>query len=197
MAKRSSIKNKVDVNGNLINERDNDATFEFEYMKTPLYKFTFKNKRIKRWVERNCTGLTLNLFAGCVKLNINEVRNDLNERMLAEYHMDALSFILFYKRLLRKQPDKYRLFDTVLLDPPYSYRKSMEKYEGVVSSPFNKLKEHIPFILNKNGWVITFGYHSVCMGSNRGFTQEGLLLMSHGGAIHDTIAVKERRLLLA
>lgn len=46
-------------------------------------------------------------------------------------------------------------------------------------------------IMNVGGRVITFGYHSVSMGKRRGFTQERILLMSHGGAIHDTIAVVE------
>ena len=49
------------------------------------------------------------------------------------------------------------------------------------------------FKLNKNGRVITFGYHSISMGKSRGFSQEKILLMSHGGAIHDTIAVIERK----
>jgi hypothetical protein len=31
------------------------------------------------------------------------------------------------------------------------------------------------------------------MGQRRGFEQEHILLMSHGGAIHDTIAVIERK----
>jgi hypothetical protein len=48
-------------------------------------------------------------------------------------------------------------------------------------------------ILEPNGIVITFGYHSNVMGQRRGFEQEHILLMSHGGAIHDTIAVIERK----
>ena len=48
-------------------------------------------------------------------------------------------------------------------------------------------------IMDKRGIVITFGYHSNVMGKNRGFEQEHILLMSHGGAIHDTIAVIERK----
>ena len=36
---------------------------KFTYMKTPLYRYTFKNKKIKKWVEENCEGKVLNLFA--------------------------------------------------------------------------------------------------------------------------------------
>lgn len=157
---------------------------KFTYMKTPLYRYTFKNARIREWVETNVEGKVLNLFAGKVKLNCDEVRNDLNFDMNAEYHLDALEFV--------KTWDGPK-FDTVLLDPPYALRKSMEMYDGKICSPFNATKNEIVSILVPEGIVITLGYHSVSMGKTRGFEQEHILLMSHGGAIHDTIATIERR----
>lgn len=150
-----------------------------------MNKYTFKSKKIREWVEENCEGLILNLFAGETLLDIEEIRNDIREEMPANYHMDALEFVKTIS-----EP----LFNTVLLDPPYAYRKSMEMYEGAVASPFNKLKDAIVEILKPNGIVITFGYHSVSMGKGRGFEQEHILLMSHGGAIHDTIAIIERKI---
>jgi len=39
-----------------------------------------------------------------------------------------------------------------------------------------------------------FGCHSISMGKKRGFKQEHLLVMSHGGAIHDTIVIVERKI---
>lgn len=164
---------------------------KFTYMKTPLYKMTFQNKRICEWVENQCEGLVLNLFAGVTKLNANEVRNDIREEMPADSHLDALEFVKFWKKKVSSKQKP--LFTTIILDPPYSYRKSMEMYDGAISSPFNQLKNEIPNILTPNGIVITFGYHSVSMGQKRGFEQEHLLVMSHGGAIHDTIAINERR----
>ena len=83
-------------------------------------------------------------------------------------------------------------FDTILLDPPYAYRKSMEMYKGIRCSPFRQLKDEITRVLKKNGKVITFGYHSNTMGAGRGFMVEKVALFSHGGAIHDTIASVER-----
>jgi len=153
-------------------------------MKTTLNRFTFSNKRILRWVEQNYEAPVLNLFAGKTLLSCKEIRNDINEKMTADFHMDALKFIKTWKG---------KKFSTVLLDPPYSYRKSMEMYEGKVMSPFNSLKNNIPNILEKNGIVITFGYHSISMGKKRGFSQEHLLVISHGGAIHDTLAIIERQ----
>jgi len=157
---------------------------KFTYLKTPLNKYTFKAPKIRQWVEQNVEGKVLNLFAGQIKLDCDEIRNDLRDDMPADYHMDAFEFVKTWKG------DK---FDTVLLDPPYALRKSMEMYEGAKVSSFNKIKNLAPSILRENGIVITFGYHSNVMGNKRGFKQEHILLMSHGGAIHDTIAVIERK----
>jgi len=140
---------------------------------------------MKEWVETNCEGKTLNLFAGKTKLLVNEIRNDLDGEMLADYHMDALAFVLDWNG---------EKFNTVLLDPPYAYRKSMEMYKGIIASPFRQLKDAIPDILKDNGIVITFGYHSTVMGTGRGFKVERICLFSHGGAIHDTIATIERKI---
>ena len=155
---------------------------KLEYMKTPLNKYTFSIKPIRKWVEENSKGKVLNLFAGKTYLNLDEVRVDSDNTMEADYYMDAYDFV----------KERRNKFDTIILDPPYAYRKSMEMYHGNKASRFNKVKDLIPKILNKGGIVITFGYHSVSMGKSRGFKQVKILLMSHGGAIHDTIAIIER-----
>lgn len=154
----------------------------FEHIKCPLNRYTFQVKSMRKWVEKMCIGRTLNLFAGKTALDINEIRNDIDTEMTADFHLDALQFVKTYVG----EP-----FDTILLDPPYSYRKSMEMYKGNVVSPFLKLKDAIPEIINKSGRVITFGYHSVSMGKKRGFSVSNIAIFSHGGAIHDTIATVE------
>jgi len=157
----------------------------FDYIKCPLNRYTFKVKRIRNWVEKNCEGKTLNLFSGKTKLNIDEIRNDLDDEALADYNKDALQFVKDWNG---------EKFDTILLDPPYSYRKSMEMYKGIKASSFRQLKDEIPRILKSTGIVITFGYHSITMGKKRNFEIERIALFSHGGAIHDTIASIERSL---
>ena len=156
---------------------------EFEYIKTPLHRYTFSVKPIKEWVERNSKGKVLNLFAGKTKLKLDEFRVDIDKTMIADIYMDSYDFV-------KQCKDK---FDTIILDPPYAYRKSMEMYNGNKASKFNQVKDLIPNILNKDGIVITFGYHSVSMGNSRGFIQKKILLMSHGGAIHDTIVTIEKK----
>jgi len=157
---------------------------KFDYIKTPLNKYTFKNKPMREWVEDNCEGYTLNLFAGITKLNINEVRNDLDKEAVSDYNLDALEFCKKWKG---------KKFNTILLDPPYAYRKSMEMYKGIIASPFLQMKNEISKIIKPGGIVITFGYHSVSMGVGRGFYVERVALFSHGGSIHDTIATIERK----
>jgi 16S rRNA G966 N2-methylase RsmD len=157
---------------------------DITYMKTPLTRYTFGNKEIKGWVEDRCRDkYVLNLFAGRTFLGrCEEVRNDIDESMPADYHEDALDFVSNWNG---------EKFDVVVLDPPYSYRKSMEFYNGHKASRFNMVKDNLVYRIKMDGIVITFGYHSVSMGKCRGFVQKEILLMNHGGAIHDTIAVVE------
>ena len=153
-----------------------------EVYKCPIHRYTFSVPDFKQFVEKEIKGLALNLFCGPTKLNINEVRNDLSLEVEADYHMDAYECITQWK-----EPT----FDTIILDPPYAYRKSMEFYEGRKASSFLKVKDYIPTVLKNKGRVITFGYHSHSMGVNRNFEVEKIGLFSHGGAIHDTIATVE------
>jgi len=160
-----------------------EENINIELYKCPLHRYTFEIKDMREWAEKMSFGLTLNLFAGKIKLtNIIEIRNDLDQEIEADSHLDALDCI--------KQWDK-PTFDTILLDPPYSYRKSMEMYGGRKASKFKMVKDYIPTILKKNGRVITFGYHSVSMGKTRGFYISDIAIFSHGGAIHDTISTVE------
>jgi hypothetical protein len=155
----------------------------FEHLRCPLHRYTFSVNPIRLWVERHCEGKVLNLFAGPTLLSVDEVRNDLDLAMPADFHLDALEFLRGWTGAR---------FDTVLLDPPYALRKSMELYKGHICSPFRQLKDEIPHCLSPGGIVITFGYHSIVMGAGRKFSLERLALFSHGGAIHDTIASVER-----
>lgn len=157
----------------------------FTYLKQPLRRYTFEAPKIREWLEKRAKGKVLNLFAGKTNLNLDEVRNDLDNSMVADYHKDAYEFVKGWNK---------GKFDTIILDPPYSYRKSMEKYNGNYTSRFNLIKNEIPRILADNGIVITFGYHSTFMGKKRGFKLLDICLICHGGAQHDTIAIIEGRI---
>ena len=130
----------------------------------------------------------LNLFAGPTRLDgCHETTNDLNPEFKTRYQNDAL-------QCARLQYNLGNYFDVVLIDAPYSYRKSMELYEGHKNSRFKQVLDVIPEILRPDGIVITFGYQSNVMSKKRGFAIREICLISHGGAQHDTIATVEERI---
>jgi len=156
---------------------------ELELINTNLRRYTFESPRIKKWVEDNSNGKCLNLFAGKTKLNLDEIRNDVDQTMLADYHKDAVDFVKEWKG---------EKFDTIILDPPYSYRKSMEMYNGNKASRFRILADLIPNILKDNGIVISFGYHSTFLSKKRNATLKKLCVFAHGGSQHCTIGIIEQ-----
>jgi len=105
---------------------------ELELINTNLRRYTFESPKIKKWVEENSNGKCLNLFAGKTKLNIDEVRNDIDDIALKDYQMDALDFV--------KYAIKENLsFDTIILDPPYAYRKQWKCTMVIIVQNLNKL----------------------------------------------------------
>ncbi len=160
-----------------------DKKPELQLIRTNLRRYTFQSPKIKRWVEKNAYGKVLNLFSGKTLLNINELRVDVDPLMKADYQIDALDFVREWDG---------ELFDTIILDPPYSYRKSMEMYNGNYSSKFKQIADIIPTILSKEGRVISFGYHSTFIGTKRKFYLDTMCIFAHGGAQHCTIAIIEK-----
>lgn len=172
---------------------------KFTYFKQPLNRYTFKAPKIKAWIEEQCRGKrVLNLFAGKIRLDgCNEITNDLDSSIITDHKMDALNCLVWLRA-------RWEKFDVVILDPPYAYRKVMEKYivakdnvavnEVKQNSRFKKVLDMVPYVLAEGGKVITFGYHSRVMSGKRGFETVEVLLVSHGGAQHDTIAAVEKRI---
>ena len=156
---------------------------QLELVRTNLKRYTFDSPKIKKWVENNSVGYVLNLFAGKNKLNINEVRNDIDGTMGNEYKMDAYDFVMNWKG---------QKFDTIILDPPYAYRKSIEMYNGNYTSKFKLIADQISNILKERGIVISFGYHSTFLGEKRNAELIKLCVFAHGGAQHCTIGIIER-----
>lgn len=155
----------------------------FDYLYQPPKKYTFEQPELKLYVETWCIGKVLNLFAGKTKLNVDEIRVDVNPEMPADYHMDAFDFVTSWQR----EP-----FDTIILDPPYNLRKAREKYSGKFIGSFTKIKDEIPRILKPGGLVITLGYDSVGMSRKRGFQKIAICLTCHLGDHNDTITVVEK-----
>ena len=151
------------------------------FIKTNLRAYTFEVKKIKEWVEdRSKGGRVLNLFCGKTKLNVNEFRVDIDKKeALADIYMDVYDFVKNCK-------DRY---DTIILDPPYSIRKSMEYYKGNYTSKFKLIADECARLSDR---VISFGYHSTFLGEKRGYQLEELCVFGHSGSQHCTIAIIEK-----
>jgi hypothetical protein len=159
--------------------------FTFTYMAQPPKRYTFEQPKFKEWVEHHCMGLVLNLFAGKVKLNVNEVRVDIDPDMPAEYHMDALDFVNTHWG---------KVYDTVILDPPYNVRKAREKYQGRWIGKLRQLKDALPAIIRPQGRVISLGYDTVGMSRSRGFEKIAICVICHNGDHNDTLCVVEEKI---
>ena len=160
---------------------------EFKYFQQPPRKYTFENPKIRKWVEYQCEGTVLNLFAGPTKLSVDEVRVDQDEKMPVDYHMDCREFVEYATSQKIK-------FDTVIMDPPYTHRKSKEMYDGKMVGQFPRLKNELINILSRDAKIITFGYDTVGMSASRGFKKEGVAVICHGGDSKDTLCVIERKI---
>ena len=161
-------------------------------------RWTFTIKPIRELLEEEMgsgfllRGRWCDPFAG--KNSPAQVRNDLNPKMPAEFHMEALDF-------LEQQSDGE--YDGVLFDPPYSPRQVKECYEGIglnVTSEqtkqtfYSKAKNRTARIIQPGGKAICFGWNSMGLGKNRGFEMTRILLVAHGGTKNDTICTVETKL---
>ena len=154
---------------------------EIVYLTQPPKRYTFEQPKLREWVEEQCKGKVLNLFAGRTKLNVDEYRVDFDKEVPADFYGDAFEFV---------STTEMR-FDTIILDPPWSIRKSREKYGGRVVGSFTKIKNVLRRILNKGGRVITVGYSSTGMSKSRGFEKIALAVVCHNGDHDDSFAITE------
>lgn len=162
----------------------NQENIEFTYLHQPPRKWTFQNPEVRKWIESHAHGKVLNLFAGKVRLSLDEIRVD----MEAKYHPD---YVMEAEKALDMFISRRTKFDTIILDPPYSHRKGVELYNGNHINHFTKLKNKLPDILNTMGSVITLGYDSIGMGKVRGFRKKAIALVCHGRLHKDTIILEE------
>ena len=161
----------------------NNVDVEFTYMLQPPNIWTFKQPRLKIWCEKWCKGKVLNLFAGKVKMDVDEYRVDISKEFNPNIVCDAQKFI---------ETTKLK-FDTIIFDPPYNWRKARESYKGNYIGNERKLKDILSRVLNKNGRVISFGYDSTGMAKSRGFKKIAICLVCHNGNHHDTICLVEEK----
>ena len=157
----------------------------FTYIRQSPTRWTFEMPLLRKWVEEHSHGKVLNLFAGKVKLDLDEYRVDMSPEYNPDLNMEAESAI-------RKFILEGRFFDTVILDPPYSMRMAREKYNGrYYVGKFAKILNLVPRVLDRNGIVITLGYKTGEMSASRGFVVKAICLIHQGGGHDDIIGCQE------
>ncbi len=157
----------------------------FTYLTQPPRSYTFEQPKLKSWIESWCKGKVLNLFGGKVRLNCDEVSNDIDTNMPTDYHMDVIEFVEKWKG------DN---FNTVVLDPPYNWRKAKEKYGNRMIGQYPQLKTKLLSIISRDARVISLGYDTVGMSKSRGFEKIAICVVCHGGDHHDTLCLVEDRI---
>jgi len=159
---------------------------ELVHLEARASKHTFEAEPVRIYVEERLGGKVLNLFAGPTELRHNGriVRNDINEEIDAEYHFDAVEVGEYFAA---------GEFETVILDPPFSFRKSHDYYDGRCIENLTKVKDEVQHLVEPGGRVLTFGYHTRSLGKSRGFKREEIVLIAHYGGVRATLGVCERR----
>ena len=153
---------------------------------------TFSIKPIGELIRRYIGGESIDPFANSNKLA--KITNDLDESFDTDHNIDALDFLKLFDD---------SSIDIVLFDPPYSPRQVSECYKSLgltvnmkttQSSFWGNMKKEIERIIRPGGIVITCGWNSGGIGKTKGFVQEEILLVPHGGWHNDTIVTVERKI---
>jgi len=153
---------------------------------------TFSIKPIGELIRRYIGGVSIDPFAN--SNNLAKITNDLDESFNTDYNIDALDFLKLFDD---------SSIDIVLFDPPYSPRQVSECYKSLgltvnmkttQSSFWGNMKKEIERIIRPGGIVITCGWNSGGIGKTKGFVQEEILLVPHGGWHNDTIVTVERKI---
>lgn len=123
-------------------------------------------------------------------------RNDCDPATEAPSHLDARDYCA---RLLAEGV----VADVVLLDPPYSPRQIAECYRQIGrpvyradtqnARLYREVRDRLDPLLRAGGVAVSCGWSGVGFGRRRGYEACELLLVTHGGAHHDTIVVVERK----
>jgi len=160
---------------------------EISYISASCYKWTFSAYKIKKFVENNCKGEVLNLFAGKNRLRVKESRVDVSNEFYPDYCMSANDFI----KLARTKNLRY---DTIIWDPPWNERKAKEFYDGKYIGKFTKLKDRVISLLNDYGIIISLGYEITNFGKWRGMDLVRVAVVNPKGEIRPYfISIEKKR----
>lgn len=146
--------------------------------------YTFEQPKLRRWVESRCIGRTLNVFAGRVRLDVDEFRNDIDPAAPADLHVDA--------RNIAAHLNDQR-FQTAIIDPPYSMFQAVHSYGGRRVQDITAVRESVNSVLDHPARVISLGWNTTGMGVRRGYIKRAILICNGGGSHNDILVTVEDR----
>jgi len=154
-------------------------------------RWTFKIQPIKKIIKREIDdGLWVDPFAG--KSNIADITNDLHPKRDTDYSKDAIDFLKMF--------GDNEIDGGILFDPPYSATQLKRLYDDIGEEIerddtnggfYGECRDEIERICAPSATVISFGWSSVGVGKDRGFSKREILLVCHGSSRNDTICVVE------
>lgn len=147
-------------------------------------RWTFKSEKIREWVESYCRGRVLNACAGKTELSIETVRNDLDESIGADAHVDVCE--------LADHFDSWS-FDTIIFDPPFSLYQANKHYDGRQVNNVALAKRQFHQLLRAGGRVIQFGYTTTCMPAAWDYHREAVAVFNTLGQMNDILGTVDRR----
>jgi hypothetical protein len=113
-----------------------------------------------------------------------EGTNDINPKMPAGCHVDAVEFLESFA------PSSVA---GVLLDPPYSARQVTEKYEGRRVKKLTRVLDAAAEVVEPGGLAISFGWNTNGLGKTRGFRLLHVTIVAHGAQHNDTLVTVEQK----
>ena len=71
---------------------------EFTYLKQGPARWTFEMPLLRKWIEEHSHGKVLNLFAGRVRLNVDEYRVDMSPAYKPDLNMEGITLVVISLR---------------------------------------------------------------------------------------------------
>lgn len=153
---------------------ETQGEFPIQYYRVDRNKWTFQTDRTRKWAESWLQGRVLNAFAGETALNHSGeiVRNDANPERPADHHRDVneLGNVL-----------EENTFDSIIHDPPWSERQSMQSYEGYQAGEVGETMELYHRLLRPGGLVISLGFTTTVMPARFGYERQEMAIFETMG----------------
>ena len=163
-----------------------ERSVETQFYAVQPNKWTFESDKIREWTENRLKGRVLNACCGPTRLHHYDevVRNDLNEEIDADHHVDA-----------RNLSDEFSAeFDTVVFDPPFSTYQATTTYNGETTGYDTAMKQEIHAVLRGAGRVIQFGYTTTAMPRKLGYDKMDAAIFQTLGRQNDILGTVDQRM---